>query len=129
MGLLYNKHGCNEVMMQSQNSYLSVKLTNIYVYIISTLNGYIELALYSQCWSHPRQLAPSTPMGPEIPQYPHMISHLPGLNSPSSFTGRLLTTMLLNKTTFSKPGIPMQRFVSHVKPSTHGHHFTTTREL
>jgi len=38
--------------------------------------------------------------GPEIPQYPPVISHLPGLTSPSSFTGRLLTTVLLNKDHF-----------------------------
>lgn len=50
--------------------------------------------------SHPRQSTPSTLMGPEIPQYPHIISHLPGLTSPSSFTGRLLTTVLLNKDHF-----------------------------
>jgi len=36
-------------MIQSENGYLSVKLTNIYVYITSTLHGYNELALYSQC--------------------------------------------------------------------------------
>jgi hypothetical protein len=60
--------------------------------------------------------------GPDRPQHSHMFSHLPRLTCPSSSIGRILTTVLLNKDILSKPGIPMQRFVSYTKPTTHGHH-------
>lgn len=110
-------------MIQSENGYLSVKLTNICVYITSTLRGYNELALNSQCCLIHGNQHLQHQWGLRSPQYPHMISYHLGLTSPSSFTRRLVTTMLSNKDHFSKPGIPTQRFVSHAKPTTHGHNY------